>query len=40
MHEAVGYVVELKNEETEKAIVVEMPSTATSFVCTRILVSS
>jgi len=31
MDEAVGYVVELKNEETEKAILVEIPATATSF---------
>lgn len=29
--QAAGYVVELKNEETEKAILVEIPATSTSF---------
>lgn len=31
MDEAASYIVELKNEETEKAILVEIPSTSTSF---------
>jgi len=31
MNESVGYVIELKNEETEEAILVEIPATATSF---------